>query len=144
MVKAQQKYLFYAKTINDVVEGITDIQEKMDPDYQQVKNAINDDTVGDIPEDKYFSIIENFTKGTNGYRDLQTKLEKSTVPARLVGNHHLLVGAFKAFVAGCQAMIDSMHDDRTVDVKAFQAAEAAQDKATDDIGKYLGRVDQLV
>jgi hypothetical protein len=37
-----------------------------------------------------------------------------------------------------------MHDDRTVDVAAFRAAEAAQDKATDDIGKYLGRVDQLV
>ncbi|MEE6715304.1 hypothetical protein [Schleiferilactobacillus harbinensis] len=144
MVKAQQKYLYYAKTINDVMDGITSIQEKMDPDYQLVRNAIDENAVDKIAEEKYFSIIENFTKGTNGYRDLQAQLEKSAVPARLMGNHHLLLGAFKTFVAGCQAMIDSMHDDRTVDVAAFRAAEAAQDKATDNIGKYLGRVDQLV
>lgn len=70
MVKAQQKYLYYAKTINDVMDGITSIQEKMDPDYQLVRNAIDENAVDKIAEEKYFSIIENFTKGTNGYRDL--------------------------------------------------------------------------
>ncbi|MCI2172119.1 hypothetical protein [Schleiferilactobacillus perolens] len=144
MVKAQQKFLLYAKTINDLVDGMTSLQEKMDPDFQTVKNAITEDAVKEMPEDKYMKIIENFTKGTDGYRDLLATLQKSTVPARLMGNHHLFMTAFRDFIAGCQAMIDSMHDDRTIDVAAFDDAEKAQDKATDEIGKYLGRVNQLV
>ncbi|WP_416353292.1 hypothetical protein ACNAN0_10940 [Agrilactobacillus fermenti] len=144
MNKTQQKAVRYAQLINDLVENLEKNQSDLNPDFEKLKAAIQQDTVKDIPADDYWQIQEHFQQGTNNYQADLEKLQHGQAPARLVGTHHLLLHAYEDFVAGCQQMVDSMLDDRTIDTKAFDTAEQAQDAATEKIGKYIQKLTQLI
>lgn len=144
MNKTQQRAIRYAQLINGMIQNLEDNQTDLNGDYERLKKAIEADKVAEISAADYWAIQEHFQKGTDSYQDQLTKLKKGQAPARIMGTQHLLVDAYTKFVDGCQAMVDSMLDDRTIDVDKFNQAEQAQDLATDKIGKYIQKITQLL
>ncbi|MFD1672929.1 hypothetical protein ACFQ5M_12575 [Agrilactobacillus yilanensis] len=144
MNKTQQRTMRYAQLINGMIQNLEDNQTDLNSDYERLKEAIEADKVADITSDDYWTIQENFQKGTDSYKDQLQKLKRGQAPAKLMGTHHLLLDAYEEFVDGCQDMVDSMLDDRTVDSEKFLMAEQAQDTATDKISKYIQKITQLI
>ena len=116
----------------------------MSPQFQTLRTAIDDDKLADVAADDFADIQSSFANGTAEYRTLAEKLNAASAPARLLGNHKLLVGAFDRFVQGCQEMTDSLQDGGKIDVAKFDAAEQAQDAETDKITKYIQKISLLV
>lgn len=144
MNKTQQRAMRYAQLINGMIQNLEDNQNDLNGDYERLKQALDEDKVTEISAEDYWAIQEHFQKGTNSYKDQLTKLQKGQAPAKLMGTHHLLLDAYESFVDGCQDMVDSMLDDRTIDREKFDAAEQVQDLATDKIGKYIQKITQLI
>ncbi|MFC6314329.1 hypothetical protein ACFQHW_01925 [Lapidilactobacillus achengensis] len=142
--KMQQKAMHYGVTINQVVERTEQIQEELDPMFRALKDALAADQVATMAPVKYTETRDVFTERSAEYQQLCARLAKGTAPARLMGNHKLLVAAYQDFADGCQAMAASLHEDQTVDQAAFAAAEAQQDDATERMSKYLQRITALV
>lgn len=144
MNKAQQKLVRYGNLIAAVVRGMEAEQEALNPKFEQLRTAIDEDKLADINADDYAATKSAFAEGTATYQQQLDSLTTADAPARLMGNHKLLVAAYTDFVAGCQAMTDSLGKDKaSLDVAAFNAAEQAQDAATEQIMKHLQRVSQL-
>lgn len=143
MNKNQQKMVAYGRLIDTVMTRVEEIQDKLNPEFETLRTAIDADKVGEIKADEYAAIQKDFAAGTADYASLRDQLAAATVPARLIGNHKLMVKAFAAFVDGCQAMTDSLGADQTIDVAAFNAAEADQDEQTELITKYLQKIQVL-
>lgn len=143
MNKNQQKMVAYGRLIDNVMGRVEEIQDRLNPEYEELRNAIDNDKVSDIAVDRYAEIQKDFADGTAEYAALEQQLAAGSAPARLMGNHKLMVKAFTAFVAGCQAMTDSLGADKVVDVAAFNAAEAEQDQQTELITKHLQKIQFL-
>lgn len=144
MNKTQQKAVRYAQLINEMIQNLQDNQSDLNDDFEKLKQAIKADTVADIAANDYWAIQEHFQKGTDSYRAELTKLRKGQAPAKLMGTHHLLVNAYETFAEGCQAMVDSMLDNRTIDAAKFTESEKIQDSASDKIGHYVQKITQLI
>ncbi|GAF41036.1 hypothetical protein FC83_GL001899 [Agrilactobacillus composti DSM 18527 = JCM 14202] len=144
MNKIQQKAVRYAQMINGLVQNLEDNQSDLNGDFEKLKKAVETDTVADIPSDDYWAIQEHFQRGTDSYKDQLNKLKKTPAPARVAGTQFNLVSAYQDFVDGCQAMVDSMQDNRTISKSAFAAAEKAQDEASEKISKYIQKLTQLM
>lgn len=144
MTKEQQKITRYGNVISTVLQGTEAAQEEMGPKFDALRQAIDAEKLADFSHEEYAATKAAFTKGTNTYQDLLDKMNQVAAPARLLGNHKLMVGAYTQYVAGCQAMLDSLGDGpQDLDVPAFNDAEKAQDEASGKFSKYLERVQQL-
>ncbi|UQS83226.1 hypothetical protein [Bombilactobacillus thymidiniphilus] len=143
MNKAQQRAIKYVNTLNEIIETTQQVQEKLNPGYQEIKAALEQENLINMDASHYLQIQSSFQMGTDEYAELTKKLQQTKAPARIMGVNMLLVDAYKDYVVACQSMVDSMHDDRTVDQEQFLAAEQAQDKATDLISKHLQKMNQM-
>lgn len=141
--KLQQKAMRYGATISQVIEQTEQTQEKLDPMFKNLKEKIKANDLANMSQDRYNEIRQGFAAGTQTYDELLHQLNQAQAPARLVGNHHLLLNAFSDFVKGCQAMTDSLHDDQTIDEAQFTQAEQDQDDATERLSKYLTKIGTL-
>lgn len=144
MNKNQQRMYNYGRLINDVMSDVEKLQDRMSPQFQTLRDAIDDDKLADVSADDFATIQSSFADGTTEYRELAGKLNAASAPARLLGNHKLLVGAFDRFAQDCQDMTDSLQDGGKIDVAKFDAAEQAQDAETDKITKYIQKISLLV
>lgn len=143
MNKTQQKARHYSQVLNQVIERTQAIQEELNPQFEEVKTALANDQLTAMKSSHYLEIEGQFQHGTDEYQQLAAQLQQATPPAKLMGLNFSLVKVYREYVAACQAMIDSMKDDRTVDISAFKAAEAAQDQTTTAMGKILVKMNQI-
>ncbi|HLQ40902.1 MAG TPA: hypothetical protein VK118_08075 [Tetragenococcus sp.] len=134
---------FYAQKISQVVQETETIGEKMNPDYELIRNLIDKDQLNQLSEEKRQIIVENFQAGTDQYQVLLDTLKSLRAPARVIGTHKKFEAAFSRYVAGCQAMVDSISLS-TVDAVAFTAAEKEQDEATDTISAAIQKIMNLL
>ncbi|WP_270330067.1 hypothetical protein [Lapidilactobacillus dextrinicus] len=141
--KMQQKAMRYGSVINRVIEETEQTQEKLDPMFKELKTKLDAQDMASLSADRYNEIRQGFAAGTQTYDELLQQLNQAQAPARLMGNHHLLVAAFSDFVKGCQAMTESLHNDQSVDVDQFAQAEKDQDDATERLSKYLTKIGAL-
>jgi hypothetical protein len=144
MNKNQQKMAQYGYTINTVMSRTDELQDELNPLFIQLREAIDANKVADFDKDDYEDIRSKFAAGTAEYAEMLAKFEKAQVPARFIGNHKLLTKAFAGFVAGCQAMTDSLGDDKQIDIDAFNAAEKQQDEESEKVSKFLNKIQVLV
>src|SRR5699024_12198067 len=71
---------FYAQKISQVVQETETIGEKMNPDYELIRNLIDKDQLNQLSEEKRQIIVENFQAGTDQYQDRKsTRLNSSHV-----------------------------------------------------------------
>lgn len=139
MTKAQQKMLRYARIIDDLIANTQQTQAYLNPLFEALKPNI-DNNKANISATDYAKTLTAFKKGTATYQLQLDKLANAEAPARFLGAHHSLLAAYRDYVAGCQEMVDSMHDDQTIDEKQFFDAEKQQDQANLKITRYLQKL----
>lgn len=139
MTKEQQKMMRYAHVIDDLIANTQKIQAELNPLFEELKKNIKDNKAN-LANDTYEKTLNAFKQGTADYQLQLDKLANAVVPARFLGAHHSLVAAYRDYVAGCQKMVDSMHDDATIDEQQFFAAETQQNNANLKITRYLQKL----
>ena len=130
---------FYIQNINKIVQDTEEIGEGLNPKYEEVRQAIDNDTLSELSAEKLTAIIESFEKGTAKYQAMLEQINKLRPPAQVLGVHKKFERSYTNYVKGCQSMIDSLKNGE-VDVEAFNAAEAVQDEATDGISFSIQRM----
>lgn len=130
---------FYIQNINKIVQDTEEIGEGLNPKYEEVRQAIDNETLSELSADKLTTIIESFEKGTAKYQAMLEQINKLRPPAQVLGVHKKFERSYTNYVKGCQAMIDSLKNGE-VDVEAFNAAEVLQDEATDGISFSIQRM----
>ncbi|WP_125705615.1 hypothetical protein [Lacticaseibacillus daqingensis] len=144
MNKNQLKMVHYGQLVNQVITTTEDIQSTMSPKFETLLQAIDAATVAALDPADYTATKAAFAAGTAQYEALGQQLNGVVAPARLMGNHKLLAGAYAEFVAGCQAMTASLGAaPADLDTAAFDAAETAQDTATAKLMKHLQKISAL-
>lgn len=133
------------QVINAVVTESENVGEKMNPSYEIVRNAIDEDKLSDLTVEQLTEIKNKFSTGTEEYRVMENSLLHLKAPVKVLGIHKKLEKAFKDYVEGCQEMIDSIDAEHaTVDVEAFNTSEVKQDEATDSISFCIQRITQII
>ena len=136
---------FYVQKINDVVTTSENVGEEMNPSYEKVRTAIDNDKLSDLTTDELKEVKELFLSGTNKYRELLAEITSLKAPAKVIGIHKKLEKSFTEYVEGCQEMVDSIDAEAaSVNVELFNTSETKQDEATDTISFCIQRVTQLV
>ncbi len=143
MNAAQKKAMQYGQLINNTVQSIQEEQDKLNPEYEKVRDALDRSKVDQIDDVEYTKIQKDFTTGTRNYQEVLAKLEKGKAPARLMGTHISLVSAFKKYVEGCGEMTASIGDDKKVDRHAFDESEKKQDEYMDKFSKLIQKLTDL-
>ncbi|MBP1040418.1 hypothetical protein I6N95_05255 [Vagococcus sp. BWB3-3] len=136
---------FYIQKINDIVKETEAIGETMNPYFEEIRTAIDNETVGQLSADKLTEIHDNFAKGTTSYQGLLDTIKGLKAPAKVIGIHKKLEKSYTDYVAGCQAMVESINPSEvTVDAAAFDKAEKKQDETTDTIAFCIQRMTSLL
>lgn len=130
---------FYIQNINKIVQDTEEIGEGLNPKYEEIRQAIDNDTLSELTADKLTAIIESFEKGTEKYQAMLQQISKLRPPAQVLGIHKKFERSYTNYVKGCEEMISSLANNQ-VDVEAFNAAEAIQDEATDGISFSIQRL----
>jgi len=143
MNAAQKRAMQYGQLINNTVQSIQEEQDKLNPEYEKIRGALDRSKVDKMDDVEYGKIQKDFATGTKNYQEALAKLEKGKAPARLMGTHISLVSAFKKYVEGCGEMTDSIGDDKQVDRHAFDEAEKKQDEYMDRFSKLIQKLTEL-
>lgn len=144
MNKNQQKMVHFSNVMQQVMGGTEEEQDVLNPKFQALRQAIDNGTLAAFDPAAYQTTKKMFAKGTEKYQALLKALTDVTPPARFIGTHKLLIAAYRDFVAGCQAMTSSLADGpEKLDVAAFNAAEKAQDVATERIMTQLSKITRI-
>lgn len=143
MNQTQKKAMIYGNLINNSVQIIQDEQDKLNPEFDKLRKALDRDKVEKIDSVEYTKIMHDFKHGTEAYADILSKFEKAKAPARFMGTHMSLISSFKKYVDACQEMTDSINEDQTIDRKKFNEAEQVQDENMDKFSKYIQKMTQI-
>ncbi len=143
MNAAQKKAMQYGNLINNTVNTIQEEQDKLNPEFEKLRGALDRSKVDSIDDVEYTKIQKDFATGTKNYQDTLAKLEKGKAPARLMGTHISLVSAFRKYVEGCANMTASIGDNKQVDRHEFNEAEKQQDDSMDKFSKLIQKLTDL-
>ncbi len=133
---------YYIQMINQLIQDTEAVGEKMNPKFEEVKKAIEDNQLATLSSEQLSEILATFNEGTQTYKAYLSKLQRLKAPARVIGLHKKLVAAYQKYVQGCLDMIASLEGE--VDVEAFNQAEQHQDEATDTIAFAIQRMTMLL
>ncbi|MQS75896.1 hypothetical protein [Companilactobacillus halodurans] len=143
MNAAQKKAMNYGQLINETVQSIQDEQDKLNPEFEKIRDALDRSKVDKMDDVEYARVQKDFTTGTKNYQTTLAKLEKGKAPARLMGTHISLVSAFKKYVEACSEMTTSIGDKKQVDRHSFDEAEKKQDEYMDKFSKLIQKLTNL-
>lgn len=59
----------------------------MNPSYEKVRTAIDDNKVANLSKEELTEIKELFLSGTNKYRELLAEITSLKAPAKVIGIH---------------------------------------------------------
>ncbi|EAA0289481.1 hypothetical protein B5H26_15270, partial [Listeria monocytogenes] len=92
---------FYVQTINDLVKETEAIGEKMNPNYEEIRKAIDEKKEAEVTPERLAEITRIFKEGTDKYRLMLEKISKLRPPANVMGIHKKFERAYMKYVAGC-------------------------------------------
>jgi len=131
----------YIKVLSGVLQTTEEGAGTMNDDFEKMRNAIDNDTVGELSQVDLQKVADNFQRGTDAYEDNLNKLEQASVPVRVLGKHKSLVAAYRTYTDACQSMTDSIDvEHQTVNTEAFNAAEATQENAMEKVTAATQRI----
>ncbi|GEO58788.1 hypothetical protein [Companilactobacillus bobalius] len=143
MNAAQKRAMQYGNLINNTVNTIQEEQDKLNPEFEKIRGALDRSKVDQLDDVEYTKIQKNFADGTKKYQETLAKLEKGKAPARLMGTHITLVSAFRKYVEACADMTESIGDDKNIDRHKFDESEKGQDEAMDKFSKLIQKLTNL-
>jgi len=131
----------YVNVLSKVLQGTEDAAGEMNADFETMRQAIDNGTVGDLSQVDLQKIADNFQRGTDGYEDKLNQLEQASAPVRVLGKHKSLVAAYRVYTDACQSMTDSLDvEHQTVDQAAFDEAEKTQENAMGKVTAAIQRI----
>ncbi|WP_204121005.1 MULTISPECIES: hypothetical protein [Levilactobacillus] len=131
----------YIKILSGVLQTTEEGAGTMNDDFEKMRNAIDNDTVGELSQVDLQKVADNFQRGTDAYEDNLNKLEQASVPVRVLGKHKSLVAAYRTYTDACQSMTDSIDvEHQTVNADAFNAAESTQENAMEKVTAATQRI----
>ncbi|UQF11377.1 hypothetical protein [Vagococcus lutrae] len=134
---------YYVQKINDIVTLTEQTGEEMNPFFETLRGAIDEDTLSELTSSQYEEIKAAFAKGTAVYEAQLAVIKDLRPPARVLGIHKKLEKAYSQYVLACQSMVESITDE-SVDVNQFNESETKQDAETDTIAFCIQRMTQLL
>lgn len=136
---------FYIQKINDIVKETEAIGETMNPYFEEVRNALDENKADTLSVDKLTEVHDSFVKGTASYQSLLETIEGLRAPAKVIGIHKKLEKSYTDYVAGCQEMVDAINpSEGSVNQVKFDEAECKQDETTDTIAFCIQRMTNLL
>ncbi|WP_261810956.1 hypothetical protein [Levilactobacillus humaensis] len=131
----------YIRVLSQVLQETEDGGEAMNGDFETVRHALDNQTVGELSQVDLQKIADNFQRGTDAYEAKLNQLQQASVPVRILGKHKSLVAAYRTYTDACQAMTDSLDvEHQAVDQAAFDAAEATQENAMEKVTAATQRI----
>ncbi|WP_125574155.1 hypothetical protein [Levilactobacillus huananensis] len=131
----------YIRVLSQVLQETEDGGEAMNGDFETIRHALDNQTVGDLSQVELQKIVDNFQRGTDAYEAKLNQLQQASVPVRILGKHKSLVAAYRIYTDACQAMTDSLDvEHQTVDQAAFDAAETTQENAMEKVTAATQRI----
>lgn len=134
---------YYVQTINDIVQDTEKIGETMNPDYEVIRQAIDENKLQELTSEQIAQTLTTFREGTDKYQAMLEKITRLRPPAKVLGIHKKFERSYQKYVAGCEEMIASLQGE-TIDVTSFDASEKKQDDATDEISFAIQRMTKLL
>ncbi|BDZ29978.1 hypothetical protein RA086_02230 [Lactiplantibacillus sp. WILCCON 0030] len=135
----------YMPVLSKVIESTEKMGEELNPSFEKLRQAIDDDAVAKMVPAEFNDIQMEFTDGTEQYQQNLQKLQKAGVPARLIGRHRNLIAAYEAYANACAAMTASLNiTDQTVDVAAFNQAEKDQETEMTHVSNDVQRIMTMI
>ncbi|KAF1295528.1 hypothetical protein BAU15_03010 [Enterococcus sp. JM4C] len=135
---------FYVQTINDIVTDTEKIGEEMNPSYEKLRTALDENKLDSLSSEELKEISTLFETGTDKYRAMSKKISTLRPPAAVMGIHKKFERSYLNYVAGCEEMLNSINTADGIDKAAFDAAEEKQDTATDEIAFAIQRMTNLL
>lgn len=118
---------FYVQTLQDVLSAGEDAAVQVEPFYTKLRDALDADTVADMPTAEFAEINAEFDDAVDIYARNAEQLAKVQVPVRAMGAHKALVSHYQAYAQATADMRDAVQvDGQSVDMVAFEASEAQQ------------------
>ncbi|MGM9903224.1 hypothetical protein A5844_001980 [Enterococcus sp. 10A9_DIV0425] len=135
---------YYVQSVDQIVKETETIGESMHPKYERIREAIDQNKLTELSHEELKETVELFENGTKKYRELLKKISSLRPPAKAMGIHKKFEKAYLSYVAGCEEMTQSIQLEKGVDAELFNAAEAKQDQATDDISAAIQKMTNLL
>lgn len=133
----------YIQNINQIVQDTEAIGETLNPKYEEIRQAIDQEQLAAVSAETISEIVETFEKGTSKYEAMLKQIRSLRPPAQVLGIHKKFEHSYANYVAGCQEMIASLAQGQ-VNIEAFNAAEEKQDSATDGISFAIQRMTRVL
>lgn len=76
---------FYVQTINDLVKETEKIGETMNPNYEEIRQALDKKKESELSPERLETIEASFKKGTDKYRLMLEQISKLRPPATVMG-----------------------------------------------------------
>lgn len=136
---------FYVQKINDIVNETEAIGEEMNPFYETIREAIDQDKTASLSVEQLEEVVTVFSNGTAKYRILIDQIHSLKPPVKVLGIHKKLEKAFDQYLEGCEEMVQAIQvENKNVDRVLFDASEIKQDDTSDTISFCIQRMTQLL
>lgn len=128
----------YFQTINDLITNTEEMGSKMNPYYEEIRTAIDEDKA--VSDEELAKVYTVFEEGCETYHQYQAKVENMKAPVKLMGLHTKFVKAYVAYVEACDAMLESVNPDEGLNVEQFNNSEKLQDEASQKVSAIVARM----
>ena len=78
---------YYVQTINDIVQDTEKIGETMNPDYEVIRQAIDENKLQELTSEQMAQTLTTFREGTDKYQAMLEKITRLRPPAKVLGIH---------------------------------------------------------
>lgn len=131
----------YLPILTQIIESTDKTGGEMNADFEQLRQAIDQDQVATLGTDTLTAIKATFQKGTDTYTQNLNQLQQASVPVRILGKHKQLVSAYRNYAEACQAMVNAIDpDQQVVDVDAFNTSEHEQENMMEKVTTAAQRI----
>ena len=136
---------FYIQKINDIVKKTEEIGETMNPYFEEVRTAIDQEQLDALTTEKLTDVHARFAEGTESYDAMAKTIKALKPPAKVIGIHKKLEKSYEVYVEACREMVASIDvANKTVDQEKFNSSEEKQDETTDSIAFCIQRMTSLL
>lgn len=135
---------YYVQVINKIVTDTEEIGEEMNPSYEVIRDAIDNNKVAELSSEQLAEVVETFNQGTVKYQTMLQTISEQRPPAKVMGIHKKLERSYEEYVEGCKEMVASVNPENGVDIASFERSEKKQDQATDDISNTIQRMTKVL
>lgn len=127
----------YFQNISDIMTQTEEMGAKMNPSYEEIVKAMEEDTLSDELLAKVHTIFE---EGVEAYQQKVKSLRNIKAPVKLMGLHQNFLKAYEEYVEGCTGMYEAVDPERGFNKELFHQSEIKQDEMSQKMMGIIARM----